>query len=253
MSADDPFTDATYDNRVQMSDLDRLRRLAIVGAVLAAVVSVPANLAFFAAFGGDPEAAFYGTPNAILGGGPAAATLLRWGAIGDIFYSYLLLLPLALFIHRRLREKSPWLADIGLVCGFAYIFAGAAGAAILAIAGSALVDAYSTAASADQAHITTAFDLVRNIVFFALWQLLDVITLGTWIMTTGLLLLRDRPVTSRLLIALGGATVAASGLTILEVRSLVVVMLWFAVAVLVGASWGLLARSRLRPAPRTAR
>ncbi len=79
----------------ELSDLDQLRRLATYSTVLAIVLSVPSSLAFFFAFGGDVEAAFFGDPAAILAGGASAAALLRWAAILDMFYSYLLLLPLA--------------------------------------------------------------------------------------------------------------------------------------------------------------
>jgi hypothetical protein len=42
-----------------MTDLDSLRRLAIYSTGLAIVLTVPSSLAFFAAFGGDVEAAIF--------------------------------------------------------------------------------------------------------------------------------------------------------------------------------------------------
>jgi hypothetical protein len=220
-----------------MNDIEALRRLALAGGLLAIAVSVPSNLAFFAAFGLDLESTLFGEPSAILGHGPERATLLRWGAIGDMFYSYLLLIPLALFLHRRLRPVRPWLADLGAIAAFAYIFVGGTGAAILAIAGSSLVEAYSTAAAVDQPALATSFETVRNIVFFALWQMLDTLTLGFWVLSTGILLLGQRRGVSRLLVVLGVATMSASLMTMLGVHSLVVAALGLGVALLIWAAW----------------
>lgn len=232
-----------------MSDLDHLRRLALAGVVLALVVSVPSSLAFFAAFGSGIESALFGDPSAILGRGRDAATLLRWGAVGDMLYSYLLLIPLALFLHRRLRPNRPWLADLGTVCGLAYIFVGAAAAASLAIVGSSLVEAYSTAAPADRVGIAMAFDILRNVVFFALWQLLDTITLGTWVFSVGVLLLSERPLIGRLLVVFGLATVAASLMSIVGRHSIVFIALDLGLALVVWAGWVLLDRTRSRSSP----
>lgn len=228
-----------------MSDTDSLRRLAIAGVLLAIVIGVASSLAFFAAFGGDVEASIFGEPSAILGRGAEAAALLRWGAIGDMFYSYLLLVPLALFLHRRLRPIRPWLADLGTLAGLAYIFVGGAGAAVLAIAGSSLVEAYSTAAAADQAAIATSFELVRNIVFFALWQMLDALTLGAWVLSVGVLLLDQRRVVSRLLVVLGVATMSASLMSMTGAHSLALIGAGLVVALVLWAGWVALDRARV--------
>ena len=232
-----------------MSDLDSLRRVAIAGSILALIISVPASLAFFAAFGWSVDA-FFGAPSAILDGGHSAALLLRWGAIGDMFYSYVLVVPLALFLHRRLRPNRPWLADLGTVAGLAYCIVGGAGAAILATVGSTLVDAYSTAAVADRAAIAISFDALRNLVFLGLWQMLDAITLGTWIASIGVLLLSERRIISRLLVALGVALYAASAMTMLGLSSLILVAGGLGVALVAWVAWVLFDRRRATaPAP----
>ena len=225
-----------------MSDLDSLRRLAIYSIALAIVLSVPSSLAFFAAFGGDVEGAIFGEPAAILGGGASAAALLRWGAILDMFYSYLLIAPLALFLHRRLRPIKPWLADIGTIGALAYIFVGAAGAAILATVGSSLVEAYGAAAPADRAAIATAFDVLRNTVYFGLWQMLNPITAGIWISSVGWLVLAQRPIVGRFLVVLGVGLMCLSGTTMLGIHSLTVLLVGVAVILLVWLAWVVAAR-----------
>jgi hypothetical protein len=220
-----------------VSDLDSLRRLAIYSTALAIILSVPSSLAFFAAFGGDVEAAIFGEPAAILDRGASAAALLRWAAILDMFYSYLLIVPLALFLHRRLRSIKPWLADIGTIGALAYIFVGAAGAAILATVGSSLIEAYGTAAPADQAAIATAFDVLRNIVYFGLWQTLDPITAGIWVCSVGWLLLAQRPFVGRFLVVLGVGLMGLSATTMLEIHSLSTLLAGVALILLVWLGW----------------
>jgi hypothetical protein len=233
-----------------MDELGSLRRLAVASSTLAIIVSVPSTLVFVAAFGWDVEASIFGEPGAILGRGSEAAALLRWGAVGDMFYSYLLLIPLVLFLHRRLRPNRPWLADLGTLCGFAYIFVGGAGAAMLAIAGSSLVESFSKAAPADQAAIATSFELVRNLVFFALWQMLDALTLGAWVASVGVLLFAERPLMSRLLVVLGVATMSASVMSMVGVHSIAFILFGLAVAVLIWVAWVAFDRpSRLSPSP----
>lgn len=219
-----------------MTDLDALRRLAIIGvalAILIAIIQIPAALV---AFGGDFEAIVF-RPEAILGRGPDAALLWRWVLLADMFDSYLLLVPLALFLHRRLRDRRPWLADLGLTGAFAYIFVGAAAAAILATTGSSLIGAYDSAAPADRPAIATSFGLLRDALYFGVWQTLDAITAGTWIFSVGWLLLVDRPVLGRFLVLVGISWWALAVLTMLDIHSLAVVGAVLVVVLVLWLGW----------------
>ncbi len=233
-----------------MSDLDSLRRLALYSTGLAIFLSVPSSWAFFVAFGGDVEAAIFGEPAAILGGGAPAAALLRWGATLDMFYSYLLLCPLALFLHRRLRPIKPWLADLGTIGALAYIVVGATGAAILATVGSSLVEAHAVADPAERVAIATAFDVLRNIVYLGMWQMLDPITAGVWVLSVGWLLLAERPLVGRLLVVLGVGLMALSVTTMLGIHSLALLLAGVALILLIWLGWAVAARARRSlPAP----
>lgn len=205
--------------------------------LLALAIALVSSAAFFGAFGWNVEAALFGDPSAILAGGASAAALLRWGAIGDMFYSYLLLAPLALFLHARLRPHKPWVADLGTAAAFAYIVVGASGAAILATVGPSLVEAYAGAAGAERVAIETAFDVLRNLVFFGLWQTLDPITAGTWIVCVGSLLLAERRLVGRFLVVAGAGLMALSGMTMLGIHSLPVVLAIAALIVVVWLGW----------------
>jgi len=233
-----------------VSDLDSLRRLALYSTGLAILLSVPSSWAFFVAFGGDVEAAVFGEPAAILGGGASAAALLRWGAILDMFYSYLLLVPLALYLHRRLRPIKPWLADLGTIGALAYIVVGATGAAILATVGSSLVEAHAVADPAQRVAIATSFDVLRNIVYFGMWQMLDPITAGVWVLSVGWLLLTEHPLVGRLLVVLGVGLMGLSVTTMLGIHSLALLLAGVALILLIWLGWAVAARARRSlPAP----
>ena len=223
-----------------MTDIDSLRRLAIIGASLAIVVGIVTNVLTLPTWGF--ETFTFGDPETVLGAGAEAAILWRWAMLGDMFYSYLLLLPLALFAHRRLRDRKPWLADLGLSGALAYIFLGAASAAILANAGSALIEAYATASAAEQGAIATSYTMLRDAFYFGIWQTLDAITAGTWAFSIGWLLLAERPVLGRLLVVLAGGFWAAAVMTMLDVHSLAVLGAIFLVVLLVWLGWVVLDR-----------
>ena len=227
-----------------MTDLDALRRLAIAG-VLLAMILVPISLVLYVmAIDGNLEELLFADPATVLGAGGQAAPLWRWAMLLDMLDSYLLLVPLALFIHRRLRDRRPWLADLGLSGALAYIFIGAASAAILAIAGSSLIESYSTAPPAEQLAIATAFELLRDMFWFGVWQTLDGITLGMWIMTTGGLLLVDRPLLGRVLVMVGFGAWLGGLMTMLDIHSVAVLAAIFAGAIVVAIGWFALDRSR---------
>jgi hypothetical protein len=233
-----------------MTDLDGLRRVAIVGVVLAAVIGIMATPTYLAAFGWDLEASIFVHPERVLEQGPGAAVLWRWGFLGDMLFSYLLLLPLALFLHRRLRDRRPWLADLGLAGALAYIFIGGAAAAILAQAGSSLIEAHHASAPADRAAILAVFHLLRDAFVFGVWQTLDALTAGTWALSLGWLLLIDRPLLGRLLVVLGVWGWAFAFVTMSGIHSLAVLGGGFAVALVVWIAWAAVARQPFVPAAR---
>ena len=163
--------------------------------------------------------------------------LWRWGFLGDMLYSYLLLLPLALFLHRRLRDRQPWLADVGLAGALAYILIGGAAAAILAQAGSSLIEAYHAAAPTDQPAILIDFHLLRDAFVFGVWQTFDGLTAGIWVLSVGWLLLVDRPVVGRLLVVLGVWLWGLALMTMSGIHSLAVLGVGLAVAIAVWIGW----------------
>ena len=234
-----------------MADLEALRRAALVGVALAVVIGLVATPTYLAAFGWDVEAATFVHPEAALDQGPGTSALWRWGFAGDMLFSYLLLTPLALFLHRRLRERRPWLADVGLIGALSYILIGSASAAILTHAGSSLIEAYHAAAPGDQSAILSSFHLLRDAFVFGVWQTLDGLTAGTWLLSTGSLLLAERPLIGRLLVMLGlwaWAFVAVT--TISGIHSLALLGGGLTVALAIWILWFALGRRRVVPQAR---
>ena len=230
-----------------MNDQDNLRRTAFIGVALALVVGVVTVPLYFAAFGWDIEAAIFVQPDAVLGQGAEVAPLWRWGFLGDMLWSYLLLTPLALFAHRRLRERGPWLADLGLTGALAYIFIGGGAAAVLAIAGSSLIEAHAAAAPTDQAAIVASFHLLRDGLVFGVWQTLDPITAGTWLVGAGWLLREERSRFGRLLVVLGFGLWVLALMTMLGIHSLAVLGAIFGAALVIWLGWTLIEQSGVRP------
>lgn len=220
-----------------MDDLTSLRRVTVITVALALVIGVLSIGAGLIAVGGNVEAFVFGHPAVILGAGIEAVPLWRFSMLTDIFYSYLLLAPLALYLHGALRERGPWLADLGLMGALAYIGLGAASAASLAIASSSLIEAYATADAADRSAITTSWVLLRDIFYFGIWQTLDPITAGIWVFSVGWLLRPDRPLLGRLLVVLAGGLWLLSLMTMLAIHSLVVLVAIFGGALVVWVGW----------------
>jgi hypothetical protein len=221
---------------MEMSDLDVRRRLAVLATLLAVLISVPSSLAFVAPYRFDLDAVLT-DPGSIVDGGAGAAALFHWGAIGDMLYSYVLLVPLALYLHGLLRPRKPWLADLGTLGALAYIVVGASGAVMLASAGASLIEAYATAAAPDQFAISTSFHALANLVFFGLWQTLDPIGLGTWLLSVGWLIRPDRRALGMLLVVFGVGLLAASVRTMLGLTGLNVLVGGVLVLVLAWALW----------------
>jgi len=228
------------DSRAMTDDLEELRRVALAGVVLALILGAVSTALGVAAVG--LEAFAFGHVDTILGAGAQAAPLWRWAMLLDIFYSYLLLIPLALYGHRRLRNRKPWLADLGLVGALAYMLLGAASAGALAIAGSALMVDYETATAEGRVAIETSFRLLRDVFAFGIWQLVDAITAGTWVASSGLLLMSDRPKLGRLLLVVAAALWLLALMTMLGLHSLGVLAGIGGVVVVLYVAWTVLAK-----------
>jgi Domain of unknown function (DUF4386) len=155
-------------------------RVAALTAGTGIVLAVVSGLLFFATGGVSAQ----GTPDtqAMLATGASGADLVRWASFLDLF-GYLLLAPLALYLRQRFRHDP--LIDLYTVAGLAYILFGALGAIILASAAPMLMRDYATASVAQRESIATTFATLNQIVSVGLWQILEGIPAGVWLIGIG--------------------------------------------------------------------
>jgi hypothetical protein len=93
------------------------------------------------------------------------------------------------------------------VAAYGYVLAGGIGAAALAMVGPMLMHNYTEAAAEDQTLIAAQFAVLFELVWRAIWQMLDGILLAAWWLGIGLLVRADLPGLSRLSVALAAVAV----------------------------------------------
>jgi Domain of unknown function (DUF4386) len=207
----------------------RLREAAVGALIVSVGLGIVSDLLFLAAF--QFRVDWLADPALLVRGGSASADLLRWAALADLFSYYLPTAMVAFALWAALRSRRPNLALGTMLAGLAYVLAGSLGAASLAMAGPMLLRAYGSS-GADQGAITAAFALLTEVVFRAVWQLVDGVFIAAWMVGIGLLLRNDQPRFARLSGALGalfmvGTAFNALGLDVGRDATLgVVFVLW---------------------------
>lgn len=135
--------------------------------------------------------------------------LAWWPSIFDFFGFYLLLLPLAVYLHNLLKTEAPdWMTLIS-IAGIGYILFGAMGAATLAVIFSSQAAAFAAAESgaAQQMH-TLIFEAFGDAIQRGVWGILDPILAGIWWTGLGLFLRKRTAVLGWFTLVLGGVNVA---------------------------------------------
>jgi len=169
--------------------------------------------------------------------GTDGARLLRWGMILDMLVYYLPLLPLALFLWRWLRARSPNWVLFYTSCGLGYILIGAIGAVILAAVHPPLINAYAQA-SADQRYVLeTIFSTIWNMVFGGIWNILEAFLVGVWFLGIGLLLRGEQRLFSIFSIILGISALLGWLGIILDIEALALLGAIYGLLVPVWALW----------------
>jgi hypothetical protein len=207
-------------------------REATVGALVVTVaLGVVSDLLFVAALQVRPD--WLADPALLVAGGSASAELLKWAALTDLFSYYLPTTVVALALWAALRSRRPILALGGLLGALGYVIAGSIGAASLAMVGPTLIREYAQPGAA-QAAVATAFGLLTEFVFRAVWQLVDGIFVAAWLIAIGILIRAEQPAFARLSGILGAlflvsATFNVQGLGLARDATLgVAFAAWFA-------------------------
>jgi hypothetical protein len=145
----------------------------------------------------------------MLGAGATSAELLRWASVLDLIGYYLATAVVAYVLWQWLRPRNRLIADLSALAAVGYVLAGGIGAAVLAMVAPMLMHTYTEAATEDRTLIAAQFAVLLELVWRAIWQLLDGILLGAWWLGIGLLIRADLPRLSRLSLALAGVAVVA--------------------------------------------
>ncbi|CAN5665799.1 hypothetical protein BH20CHL7_BH20CHL7_02930 [soil metagenome] len=189
-----------------------LRVAAVAALILTVGLGAISTVLFLAAF--QFRLDWFADPAQVVAGGTTSAALFKWAALTDLFSFYLPTAVVALALWVALKHRGPMLATAALAGALGYVLVGGVGAAALAMAGAPLMVDYAEP-GADQAAIATTFATLINVVFRAVWQLVDGILLSIWMVATGLLIWNDHPGLGRLSLGLGVLLALGTGLNVL--------------------------------------
>ncbi len=193
-----------------------LRTAGIAAVSVSLVVGMTSNLLFLAAF--QFRLDWFREPTQVLGAGATSAELLRWASVLDLIGYYLAIAVLAYVLWQWLRPRNRLIADLSALGAVGYALAGGIGAAVLAMVGPMLMYSYTQAVTEDRALIAAQFAVLFELVWRAIWQLLDGILLGAWWLGIGLLIRADLPGLSRLSLALAGVAVVGVATNVVGLR-----------------------------------
>lgn len=129
----------------------------------------------------------------------------KWSVLFDMFGYYLLLLPVAFYLHEQVKQRTPW-ANVLTFCGLAYIFIGAIGAGILASVWPQQMQRYLTADAEQKIALQAALENVTWIVYGGMWNILEVLLCGVWWVGVGLVIKENHKAPGWATVVLGVST-----------------------------------------------
>jgi hypothetical protein len=156
----------------------------VASAIVSYAVGIPFLLAAWELLPRTGLGVLINEPAALVTIGAERAPILRWAYLLDAVGWYLLLVPLILFLRSRFREDG--LADLAAVGALAYVLMGSMAAVLMATAAPRLIEAFAGTTGPTQEAARLTFAVLSEGVHQGVWQTLDPIALGVWLLITGM-------------------------------------------------------------------
>jgi hypothetical protein len=99
--------------------------------------------------------------------------------IFDMFGYYMLLLPAIYRLHDWMKGRTAW-SNMVTFCGLAYVLTGSIGASMLAVIWPYVINSFPLADIAGQKILKADFNLVNDMVYNGMWNLLELLFAATW-------------------------------------------------------------------------
>ena len=130
--------------------------------------------------------------NSLIAVGSEAAGLIRWSLLLNMFGSYLLLMPLLLFLWAWLKEDSPLFVNFYTLSGLLFLLLGAVGAAISASVWPKLINEYVGASAGQQEVLAAIFRAVAGVTEEGIQSTIQNVPAAIWFLGMGSLLRQRR-------------------------------------------------------------
>ena len=185
-----------------MDDFVRLQKLAAWSGIVLTVATVLNVITLFASVDNDANTLF-SDPTPLLLIGSTGANWFHWSMAFDLF-GYLSLVPIVVLGYRWFREKGPNIVLLYSLCGVLYSVIGSIGAVSLGVVVPTLAEQYPAAPPSQQEAMHVIINVFYSMVVRGLWNPLEILLLGIWLLGIGPFLRRERPALGVLTLVIGG-------------------------------------------------
>jgi len=183
-------------------------RIAAISSILSAILILASTVVLTLAVNSNYE--YLSNPAGLISGGLSseAIGLFRWGSLLEMFGSFLLLIPVMLYLRQWLKPYAPFMIDLVTIFGLGSIFLGLIGAAIRANFWPAMMTAYPDVTEAQRPALEAVFVAVTDFTFEGLYGL-DSLLGGLWWLGIGLVMRTERRILGIITTVLGIAILGA--------------------------------------------
>jgi hypothetical protein len=191
-----------------MNQETSFKRITAIATILSAVLIVASTVTLIMAVNSNFE--YLANPADLITAGlnSEAIGLFRWGSILEMFGSFLLLIPVTIYLRHWLKPHAPFMVDLATIFGLGAIILGVIGSAIRANFWPAMMTAYSTATEVQRPVLEIVFRSVTDFAFEGLYGL-DSLLAGLWWLVIGLVLQAERRILGIATTVLGAAILGA--------------------------------------------